>query len=232
MKKILLFALVSLVVVSSCRRKENNVSLDVTVSYPQFHYPNGKYFSIKVGYPLPAVTAIATAYDTFYKQACPVVVNFNAYSNKQTGYTTTGVDNKTPGLYTASISSKNQFGFTNYDIIYVGVTNIPDTMNLSGLWYDTTGTYPLNRIDTVTKVATGMFTASNIYGADVVSDAADVYSGLFLVLDPNTIVFAPATLNITGNSAVLNLPAFDTNMVYTTTQFSAAGTSVTYKKLQ
>jgi len=208
MKRFLLFSLLAVVLVStlfvtSCRKKYNDVSIEVTVSYPIMTLLNGKYFSINIGGALPATSVIASAYDTFYKQNCPVVVDF------------TQVSNLSAGLYPAYVSAKNLYGFTSYDTVWIGVTNVSDTLNLSGTWINN---FLGNQYTYVNKVANGFFTTTNLLGVDVIASPAFVTPSFFLVTSVTgssaNVVFPSTAPDLVTYTAALNLVTGDTTMVY------------------
>ena len=218
MKKIFLglcsVVLMSVLILPSCRKKYNDVSVEVTVSYPIIKLLNGQYYSINVGGVLPATNVIASAYDTFYKQNCPVVVDF------------TQTDNLLPGIYPIYVSAKNQYGFVSYDTVWLGVTNISDSLNLSGTWINnvTPSEYTI-----VNKVANGMFTMTNLFGVDVVASPSLLQPSFFLVTSTTAAVFPSTAPSLYSNSATLNLAPYDTTLVYQTT-YTGAVTTVNYLK--
>jgi len=64
MRKILLLAVLAAVSFASCKKTVNDVSTEVTVSYPIISFAGGNvYYSIPVGGALPTIQA--TAQDTF-----------------------------------------------------------------------------------------------------------------------------------------------------------------------
>ena len=76
MKKIFLFSVLLAVVAASCKKDNGNPSITVTASFPTITLINNSYpyFSIPLGSATPVGSAIATAYDSFYRESCPIVV--------------------------------------------------------------------------------------------------------------------------------------------------------------
>ncbi|MFM6944595.1 MAG: hypothetical protein ACKOXV_04855, partial [Bacteroidota bacterium] len=80
MKNILKLSFVALLAISavSCKKEYSQVSKVVTPSYPTINFPNGKFFSIKVGQTAPQI--VANAYDSLLKQAMGVTYETWLYS--------------------------------------------------------------------------------------------------------------------------------------------------------
>ena len=74
MRKILMFSVLLAVAAASCKKDQGDPSITVTASYPTLIFTNGNYLSIPKGGTLPAGMAIASAYDSFYRAECPIVV--------------------------------------------------------------------------------------------------------------------------------------------------------------
>ena len=120
MKNILKLSFVALLAISavSCKKEYSQVSKVVTPSYPTINFPNGKFFSIKVGQTAPQI--VANAYDSLLKQAMGVT------------YDPSVIDNTTPGLYVVPITSeKNANGYFSADAAYVAVTNIDTAVKVT-----------------------------------------------------------------------------------------------------
>jgi hypothetical protein len=150
MKNILKLSFVALItlVAVSCKKDYSQVSKVVTPSYPNINFPNGKFFSIKVGDPTPQI--VANAYDSLLKQAMGVT------------YDPSVIDNTTPGLYVVPvISEKNVNGYFSADAAYVAVTNIDTAVSLNGSW-DRQG---FTTFQTLTEVKNGLYQIVNIGGA-------------------------------------------------------------------
>jgi len=148
MKKTILFILAaSALIFTSCKKTPANVSKVVKVSYPNIIYSGGQFFSIPVGGTVPSVTV--SAYDSALGENITVT---------QSGT----VDNTTPGLYILQANARNSNGYTTVGAIYVAVTNISPTIDLSGN-YARLGTADSSIV--VTKEANGLYQSSDIGGA-------------------------------------------------------------------
>ncbi|MBS1687250.1 MAG: hypothetical protein JSS96_00890 [Bacteroidetes bacterium] len=148
MKKITFFIFViSAFIFTSCKKTPADVSKVVKVSYPTIIYSGGQFFSIPVGGTVPSVTV--SAYDSTLGQSLNVV---------QSGT----VDNTTPGLYILQAIAKNSNGYTTTGAIYVAVTNISPTVDLSGN-YARLSTPDSSIV--ITKEANGLYQSSDIGGA-------------------------------------------------------------------
>jgi hypothetical protein len=150
MKNILKFSFVALItlVAVSCKKDYSQVSRVVTPSYPTINFPNGKFFSIKVGQATPQI--VANAYDSSLKQAMGVT------------YDPSVIDNTIAGLYVVPvISEKNVNGYFSADAAYVAVTNIDTAVSLNGTW-DRQG---FTSFQTLTEVKNGLYQIVNIGGA-------------------------------------------------------------------
>jgi len=150
MKNILKLSFVALItlVAVSCKKDYNQVSKVVTPSYPKINFPNGKFFSIKVGDPTPQI--VANAYDSLLKQAMGVT------------YDPSVIDNTKPGLYVVPITSeKNVNGYFSADAAYVAVTNIDTAVNISGNYLRAATGVTAK----VTKIKNGLYSTDQLGGA-------------------------------------------------------------------
>lgn len=172
MKKILILSLVAALVYAGCKKPENTVSIIHTYSTPIITISGSIYYSIKPGGTLPTISA--TAVDTFYHENCGVVVDQST------------LDVNTPGLYNVVLSAKNKYGMKGTKSVFVAVTNISDSLNLSG-WYNRLATP--NRSTYVSKLARGMFMTSNVGGVDTVTQSSSIVSAVFAVTSPADIDF-------------------------------------------
>lgn len=164
MKKIILF-FACIALLASCRKRDENVSTVEVVSYPTITLSGDQYFSIPVGGTLPTIAA--TAYDSFYNEVCDVT------------YDASVIDNTTPGLYSVPMASKNHFGFIGRTSVYVAVTDIADSIDLSGTYVRgaTGGTA------NVSKVARGLYETDNVGG-----NAGASTHAFFVQLTPDSCV--------------------------------------------
>ncbi len=172
MKKILIFSVLLAVLAISCKKQPADPSITVTVSYPTITFTGAQYYSIAVNGSLPSVAA--TAYDSFYHESCTVLLDAST------------LDNTTPGLYAVTASAKNKYGYKTYATVYVGVTNEPATLDISGIYYRLANP---NRVANITKVANGMFMTDNIGGVDITTTPGSVVSAVFVVTSDTTIDF-------------------------------------------
>jgi hypothetical protein len=204
MKKIAIISIMAAAAIAGCKKKENQVSEVVTVSYPTITLTGSNIYSIQVGGALPTVSA--TAYDSVYDENDPVVMDNSA------------LDNMTPGLYVVQITAKNKYGFQSSKNVYVGVTNVPAAEDISGTYYRT------SNFDTahVTKVATGMYYTDNVGGTHAL-----LVGAYFVQTSDTSISFgsqptSDGTLSV--NNASLTIAPADTSFQY---QVIASGFSPT-----
>ncbi|MES2701001.1 MAG: hypothetical protein V4649_00085 [Bacteroidota bacterium] len=173
MKRVLIFSALVAIAFASCKKKVSQVSTIVTASYPTITISTPQFISIPVGGALPDANAIvATAYDSFYHESLGVVVDASKLSNLNAG------------LYTVTISAKNKYGYIGYENVYVAVTDVHDTVDVSGLYYRDEDP---KRPAFVTKVARGLFHTTNLGGVDTTGQPATILHGYFAVLDNTTI---------------------------------------------
>ncbi len=191
MKRILILSVLLVVFAASCKKDQGDPSTPRTVSYPTITLTGAQYYSIAVNGALPSIAA--TAYDSFYNEVCPVLLDLST------------LDNTTAGLYAVTASAKNKYGMTSYQTVYVGVTNEPSTLDISGVyWRLATST----RVSNISKVATGMFLTDNVGGVDIVSQAGSVVSAVFVVTSDTTLDFGSQLTSagtLTASSETLSL---------------------------
>ncbi|RYE57939.1 MAG: hypothetical protein EOP48_04720 [Sphingobacteriales bacterium] len=164
MKRLIVFGFLALTIYS-CKKDYDKVSQVVDVSAPTISFTGSKFYSIKVNDPAPAIEA--TAYDSILNEAYPV------------DYDPTVIDVTTPGLYVVPMTSKNKNGYVGSDVVYVAVTDIPESIDLSGTYIRVGNDEPMH----VTKIANGLYETDDVGGAP--------------------------TLEITGYFAQLNLTDLD-----------------------
>ena len=194
MKKIIILSLLLAVGFTSCKKNYGDPSVTVTVSYPTITMTGAQYYSIAVNGPLPSIAA--TAYDSFYNENCAVILDLST------------LDNTTPGLYAVTASAANKYGFVGYKTVYVGVTNEPASLDISGVYIRNATP---GRVANVTKLATGMFMTDNVGGVDITvpSTGASV-PAVFVVTSDSTIDFGSQLTNagtLTASSESLLLVA-------------------------
>jgi len=201
MKKILILSVLTALVYTGCKKPENLVSVIHTYSTPIISVSGSDYYSMMVGGVIPTITA--TSFDTFYQASYQVVVDNSS------------INVNVPGLYTVVLSAKNLYGMEGTKDVYVAVTNISDSLDLSG-WYQYLSI--ANRSAYVTKLARGIFMTSNVGGADTTDiTTGPVVSALFAVtgnasLDLGTQSTTDGTL--TASSEALNMVPADTTLNY------------------
>lgn len=192
MKKILLFSVLIAVVAVSCK-KYANPSITVTASFPTLTFTNGIYLSIPVNGTRPV--QVATAYDSFYKKSLAVILIDST------------VHTFVPGLYQATATAKNQYGYVTTVTYYVAVTNAAGNLNLSGKWMigasDSFDNY-------ITPLVANYYTMSNFNGVYPPGSGTGA-SADFAVIDTNTIAFTDANYGTTGTFSYAPL---DTTMAY------------------
>src|SRR5579871_6625009 len=172
MKRILMLSVFAAMAFASCKKNENTVSRLVTVSYPTVIIRSPQYYSFPVGGgPLPTAapnavnSVIASAYDSFYHETLQPVIDASHVSNL------------VPGLYVVTVSAKNSNGFTGYNYVYVAITNVPDTMDISGLYLrELGGAASTSNPTVITKKATGLYVTSNVGGVDTGTQKSSIMS--------------------------------------------------------
>ena len=205
MKKIIVLSVFAGLIFAGCKKNDAVPSTgSFTVSYPTITVSGNPYYSIAVGGSLPNITA--TAYDSFYRESTSVIVDQST------------LDANTPGLYAVTISSKNKYGMTAYSTVYVGVTNISASLDLTGTYIRTVAPANPNRVAHISKVANGMFLTDNGGGVDVTdATTGPLVSAVFMVTDPTTIDFGTQLTSAgswsAGNEA-LSLAVGDTTIAY------------------
>lgn len=202
MKRIFILSALAIMAFAACKKKLTTVSTIVTVSYPKITISSPKFYSIPVGGTLPGVgDVVATAYDSFYQQTVDVVVDASKLSSL------------TPGLYTITVSAKNQYGYKGYENVYVAVTDVPDTVDIGGLYYRNADTL---RPAMVTKVGRGLYHTSNLGGVDTGTQKTSIFGAYFVMVDNTTVDLGyqyiggsdtTAADAITGSYGALDRPA-------------------------
>ncbi len=87
-----------------------------------------------------------------------------------------------PRLYVLTAVATNNNGYTSTSAIYVAVTNIPDSIDLSGTYARSSNSQKA----TITKKARGLYVTDNVGG--VVPPSAAVVPAAFAQLDSTTLV--------------------------------------------
>ena len=176
MRKILMLSVFAAVAFTACKKQEDTVSKLVTVSYPIVKISTPQYYSFPVGGgPLPSAnTIVATAIDTFYHETPKPVVDASKLSSLTTG------------LYIATVSAKNSYGYVGYGYVYVAVTDIPDSINISGVYVRRLSASD-SAIVHIKKLATGLYMSDNIAGVSSTTPGF-IMSGVFVMEgDGNTL---------------------------------------------
>jgi len=164
MKKIILIvSCIALIV--SCRKRDDNYSTVEVYSTPTITLSGQQYYSINIGDPAPVITA--TAYDSFYNEFCEV------------SYDASGIDNTTPGIYSVPMTARNHFKMEGRASVVVAVTNIADSIDLSGEYLRAATGGTAN----VTKVARGLYETDNVGG-----NAGASTHAFFLQLTPDSMI--------------------------------------------
>ena len=210
MKKIIILSFAAVIAVAGCKKQHTTISNVVTASYPKVTITSSPYVSIPVGGTF--VPPTATAYDSFYRQSLSVVKDLGA------------LDNTTPGLYVIAYTAKSQYGFTGSAYVYVAVTNVSDTMDLTGLYYR--GSNPAY----ITKLARGLYETSNVGGDDSITQASSVLPAFFAVTSDTTLDFgtqttSAGTLTASQGTVSYSPPHSDTTISYAIS-LSGFGTQV------
>lgn len=197
MKKYLVIPFLAVMAFTACRKKDNTASTLVTYSTPTIVVSGAQYYSIPVGGSLPSI--VASAYDSFYKESYPVVIDQST------------LDNTTPGLYIVSISAKNKYGMVGKSGVYIAVTNINPLINLAGDYFRLSNLQTV----TVTKLANGLYQTDNIGG--VVPPSSAILPAYFVQTDDTSIVVplqSSSLGDIYGSSASVHMAVGDTSYQY------------------
>ena len=152
MRKLLILSVLAVIAFAACKKKETPVSTLYTYSPPVITIAGAQYYSIPVGGVLPNIAA--TAYDTFYHESYQVLLDQST------------LDNTTPGLYVVTASARNKYGMLGTKSVYVAVTDIDPTIDLTGKYVRTSNNDTVN----VTKLATGLYRTDNVGGVDSVAN--------------------------------------------------------------
>lgn len=215
MKKIFLLSAFAALAFASCKKRVGTESQVVTASYPTVSIQSGQYFSFPVGGgPLPdANNIVATAFDSFYQQSLTPVVDASL------------LNNLSAGLYVATVSAKNKYGYVGYSDIYVAITPVSDTLDISGVYHVKTSSSTVDtfRAAIVTKVGRGMFRTSNVFGADTGKDKKHVIPAVFAITSTGSIDFGMQRIGgstfmssgvLTAQNGILDLAPPDTAFGY------------------
>jgi len=210
MKKIIILSLAAVIAVAGCKKQHTTISNVVTASYPKVTITGSPYVSIPVGGTFNPPSA--TAYDSFYRETLSVVKNLGS------------LDNTTPGLYVIQYTAKNTYGFVGSSYVYVAVTNVSDTIDLSGLYYR--GANPA----WITKLGKGLFITSNVGGDDSITQASSVIPAVFALTTDSTLDFgsqptSAGTLTASQGQFTYSPPHGDTTISYAIS-LSGFGTQV------
>jgi len=165
MKKLLVIPFLAVLALVACKRNDNSVSALVTYSSPTITLTGQSFYSINVGGSLPSISA--TAYDSFYRESYPVVIDQST------------LDNTVPGLNIVYVKSANKYGMVATQGVYVAVTDISPLIDLSGNYQRVSNSAPV----VVTKLANGLYETNNVSGA--LSGGQTAY---FVQTDDTTIV--------------------------------------------
>jgi hypothetical protein len=200
MKKIFIASIALVVAVGfySCKKKNEVVSKVVTASYPTITVDGSNFYSIKTGGALPTIKA--SAYDSLLKEVCPISLDAS------------GLDNSAPGLNVLAIKSSNSLGYSSSRNVVVAVTNVDAAYDLSGNYRRNAGA---KGVSVVSKVQTGLYYSSNIFGA---SDPTLIAGFYFLHVNDSTIIIPEqetdfGTMKV-ANVALSIVPGGDTLYKY------------------
>jgi hypothetical protein len=205
MKKIVLLSVLSLLIISSCKKKEDNPSIVVTASFPTIVF-SSQYYSVAVGSVRPVVQAVA--YDSFYKETCKIITIDSA------------VNTFVPGFYTGTIWAQNKYGYVTYANYYVAVTNIANTMDLAGHWRQSSTDDSIST--DIHKLANGLYRSTNVDGVNTWTNPTAVVEDYFVVTSPTSITFASGN---TGTLSYIAIPGIST-MTYD----NSLGTTLTFTR--
>jgi hypothetical protein len=230
MKKIMIAASLLTIFLAACKKDDpDKVSTLRDVTRPTISFSGGQFYSINTGGSLPTVTA--TAFDSALGESYPVTI-----------VGTDALDNSTPGLYIVSARSKNKYGFITNENVYVAVTNIPESTDISGEY---------KRVDVstgqaaiVTKLARGLYQLDNLGGVIRTGAGArpDLMFPVYFVQADDSTLLIPEQETAIGsiqvedengvpNQAILRRSPGDTSYRYAIISGSPFGDAVrTFKK--
>lgn len=212
MKKLsfIILALVSVVAVS-CDKDKDNVSMEKKVSRPTITVSGNPFYSIKVGDPLPTITA--TAYDSVLKESTPVEI-VGAES----------LDNTTPGLSVLTLRSTNSLGFYSEKGVLVAVTNVAESIDLSGEYLRAA----TSATAVVEELANGLYSTDNLFGSPSLFVTA-----YFVHVDDTTIIMpdqATELGDLVTADASLKMAPGDTTISYKIMTLTTNNALRTFKK--
>ena len=160
MKKYLIAASMVALTIAACKKDDRDSGSFVTdVSYPTISFTGGEFYSIRTGGTLPEVSA--TSYDSTLNESYPVQI-VGAES----------IDNTVPGLYVISARAKNRFGFVRSEQVFIAVTDIPDSVDLSGEYARGTA------IAVVSRLARGLYRTDNVGGTVGATQTSAIFAQL------------------------------------------------------
>ncbi len=194
MKKLLVIPFLAVLMLGACKKNDNSVSTLVTYSTPTITLTGQSFYSINVGGSLPSISA--TAYDSFYKESYPVVIDQST------------LDNTVPGLNIVYVKSSNKYGMIATQGVYVAVTDISPLIDLTGNYKRVSNNAPV----VVTKLANGLYQTDNVSGA--LSGGQTAY---FVQTDDTTIVLPLQTTGFGdtyGTNAKIHMLVGDTAYQY------------------
>jgi len=194
MKKYIIVPVLAVLTMVACKKKDDDVSQEVTVSRPTITITGSQFYSIQVGGTAPSLSA--TSYDSVLKESYPV--DFDQSS----------LDVNTPGLYVLEATAKNKYGYVGSNVVYIAVTNVPASTDLSGTYKRTAN----NALVHVTKILTGLYSTDDVGGAPTLAITA-----YFAHLDDTTIVVPPQPTSagtLSCENAKLHMAVGDTSYSY------------------
>ena len=160
MKKYLIAASMVALTIAACKKDDRDSGSFVqTVSYPTINFTGGEFYSINTGGSLPEVAA--TAYDSMLGESYPVQI-VGAES----------IDNTVPGLYVISATAKNRFGFVRNEQVFIAVTDIPDSVDLSGEYARGAA------IATISRLKRGLYRTDDVGGTGGSSKTSAIFAQL------------------------------------------------------
>jgi hypothetical protein len=227
MKKILIALVAGMFLTQACNKEYDNVSQVQTVSYPTITFTGLPFYSININGAVPAVSA--TSFDSTIGESYPVVLEG-----------TDAIDNTTPGLYIIKARATNKYGMYSLANVYVAVTDIPATTNISGKYKRVdVGT---GGISIVSQLARGLYQLDNLGGVDRTARPDLLFPVLFVPSNDSTLliprqdavvgtVAVKDTLSRPNQAIFRHLPA-DTNYKYAITSPSTVfgGALRTFRK--
>lgn len=193
MKKIIiiLFAL-SFMAYAGCRKRDDQVSKVVDVTYPTINLNGDKFVSLAVG----------------ESYTDPGAVSIDDISGEQTNLPeaeSSNLDVNTPGVYYMLYSAKNANGYIKNEVRYIAVTDYNDAVDISGTYLRSGTPIEVN----ISKVGKSFYKNADMGGAGL-SDAIYI-----AIINDSTITGGVQFSESLGSEISTNSESLNLNDPYT-----------------